>query len=408
MNKTLTLLRYAAIEGKGWRRGQAVLGKTGRIKPNAMMIGGVEVDAPKGRYQLRRYEGTRVVYLELGNDPTDALNRYRAEESKINAMKMAIEAGLVVVNDTPDNPARKTIQRYATDFIVMHRALPHRSDDSVRVYERVTATFMESTKARYPEDITKDDVIRWHGWMRNAKGYSDRTAATRYIALRSFLRYCKLNPAGIIPQGTHKLLKAFTKKIVNTYTPDVVAQLVEASTDENRALLWDFAYKTGLRDSELKMVTRYDLHGLDGNEPILHVKERDDYGRIKDAEERGVELHPSLVPQLKKWLRENPTKILLFGTESDKPDTKMLKALKVTARRAGLNCCRCKGCLGERNECGDYTLHRFRRTYVTRMLRATNGDLRSVMARSGHSDIESVMRYLEPSSHIRQAVAAAF
>jgi integrase len=408
VNKTLTLLRYAAIEDKGWRRGQAVLGKTGRIKPNAMMIGGVEVDAPKGRYQLRRYEGTRVVYVELGNDPTDALNRYRAEESKINAMKVAIEAGLVVVNDTPDNPARKTIQRYATDFVVMHRALPHRSDDSVRVYEQVTATFIEQIKARYPEEITKDDVIRWHGWMRKTKVYSDRTAATHYIALRSFLKYCKLVPGDIIPQGTNKLLKTFTKKTVNTYTPEVVETLIQASIDENRALLWDFACKTGLRDSELQMVTRYDLHGLNGNDPLVHVKERDEYGRIKDAEERVVELHPSLVPKLKKWLRDNPTKVLVFGTDRDKPDTKMLKALKVTARRAGLNCGRCKGCVGKRNECGDYTLHRFRRTYVTRMLRATQGDLRSVMARSGHSDIESVMRYLEPSSHIRQAVAAAF
>jgi integrase len=113
------------------------------------------------------------------------------------------------------------------------------------------------------------------------------------------------------------------------------------------------------------------------------------------------------VEPLKAWLKANPKKVLVFGTINDKPDTKMLLALKLTARRAGLNCGHCKGCL-KHDECGEYTLHRFRRTYTTRMLRATGGDLRSVMARTGHSDLTSVMRYLEPSAEIRAAVASAF
>jgi integrase len=121
-----------------------------------------------------------------------------------------------------------------------------------------------------------------------------------------------------------------------------------------------------------------------------------------------IELHPSLVVPLKAWLKANPERILLFGTEADKPDRHMLRALKRDACRAGLNCGRCKGCKVRNNECAEYTLHRFRRTYTTRMLRATGGDLRSVMQRTGHSDITSVMRYLEPACTIRDAVAVAF
>lgn len=156
------------------------------------------------------------------------------------------------------------------------------------------------------------------------------------------------------------------------------------------------------------MITRHDLYGLDADRPTLHVKERDKYGQIKDAEERVIELHPSLVAPLMAWLEANPERVLLFGTNTDKPDGHMLRALKRDARRAGLNCGRCKGCRGKNDECSDYTLHRFRRTYTTRMLRATGGDLRSVMQRTGHSDITSVMRYLERASTIRDAVAAAF
>lgn len=405
MNQSVKLVRYASIEGRGWRRGAAVFTKNGRLKPDAMLLGGTEVHCPNGRWQMRRYAGKNPVYTELGTDPADARNRFRAEETKLAALTAAVAAGIeIVLHDD----SRKTLRQCAAEFLAMHRNLPHRSDDSVEVYTMVTSSFIKQCRSAFPEEVKKEDVIRWHGWMRNEEKYSDRTAANRYMALRGFLTYCGVKPGSIIPKGTHKVLKTYTKKAVNAYTPEAVAALIAASTDSNRALLWDFAYKTGLRDSELRMVTRHDLLGLNSAEPILHVKEREEYGNIKDAEERKIELHPSLVPALKLWLTENPGRVLLFGTVNDKPDTKMLMALKVTARRAGLNCGLCKGCKSKRKECREYTLHRFRRTYVSRMLRATGGDLRSVMSRSGHSDLASVMRYLESSAAIREAVATAF
>lgn len=406
MNQTVALLRYAPIPGKGWRRGPAILGKNGRLKPDVMLLDGIEVPCPNGRWQMRQYRGRNPVYTELGTDPTDALNRFRAEEARAKARAQAVAAGLEVLS--PGESRSRTLRQYAADFLKMHRNLPHRSDDSVRVYSMVTSSFIEQCEVAFPEKVTKDAVIQWHNWMRTQLAYSDRTASDRYMALRGFLSYCGVEPGRIIPKGTHKLLKTYTKKVVNAYTPEIVQKLIDAATSEHRALLWEFAYKTGLRDSELKMVTRHDLHGLDMGEPMLHVKERDEYGNIKDAEERKIELHPALVPKLQEWLNSNPGKRLLFGTAKDKPDTKMLLALKVTARRAGLNCGQCAGCKSMRNECKEFTLHRFRRTYTTRMLRATGGDLRSVMARTGHADLASVMRYLEPQARIREAVAAAF
>lgn len=308
MGKTLKLVRYASIEGRGWRRGAAVFTRSGRLKPDVMLFGGGEVHCPKGRWQMRQYQGKNPVYTELGTDPTEALNVFRAEETRLKARAAAIAAGLELA-DPPDNP--RTLAQYAADFLDMHRNLPHRSDDSVSVYAMVTSSFIRICRADHPGKVTKEHVIRWHAWMREEQGYSDRTAANRYMALRGFLRYCGVEPGSIIPKGTHKLLKTYTRKKVNAYTPEVVQKLIEAACSEHRAFLWDFAYKTGLRDSELKMVTRHDLHGLDTAEPMLHVKERDEYGNIKDAEERRIELHPSLVPTLRKWLEENPTKSLL-------------------------------------------------------------------------------------------------
>src|ERR1035438_3598398 len=145
LNSTLTLLRYSAIEGKGWRRGAVVLTKNGKLKPDVMTVGGAEVNCHNGRYQMRRYQGKLPVYTELGNDPTDALNRFRAEESKLNARTAAKAAGLEVVSD---DESRKTLKQYAADFLSMHRNLPHRSDDSVRVYTQITSSFLSVCKDR--------------------------------------------------------------------------------------------------------------------------------------------------------------------------------------------------------------------------------------------------------------------
>jgi len=392
MNRTLKLIRYAKLDS-GWRRGAVVLTRNGKLKHPYMKVAGRETEAEQGRYKIVRYEGNKPIYTDLGNDPVDALARYRAEEMKLNARRAAGDAGLSIAEPEPE-PKTRTLKQDADAFLRMHKSLPHRSDDSVRVYTQVTTTFLAHCQCKAAADVTQTEVINWYGAMKD-KGYSDRTRANLYLSLRGFLRYCGVDPAKIIDRGTHKLLKQYTRKTPNMYTPEQVQALIDASTDSNRALLWDFLYKTGLRDSEVQMVTRHDLHGLDTEQPMLHVKERDEYGRIKDAEERELELHPTLVAPIKAWLKENPGKTLLFGTMRDKPDTKMLLALKVTARRAGLNP-------------SEFTLHRFRRTYVSRMLVASGGDLRSVMMRSGHSDLQSVMRYLAPSATMRAALSQAF
>lgn len=58
---------------------------------------------------------------------------------------------------------------------------------------------------------------------------------------------------------------------------------------------------------------------------------------------------------------------------------------------------RCEGSKSRRRECREFTLHKFRRTYITTLLR--NGiDLRTVQAYAGHKDIASTMKYLRPAS----------
>lgn len=414
MNSTLSLIRYAKLE-KGWRRGKIVKTPNGKIKHPYMMVSGQETEAPQGRYQILRYEGKKPIYDDLGNNPSEALSKFKVAqkqaEKRTEAIRAAEAAGLSIEQKHPEQTdRRKTLSTLAASFLEKHENLPHRSDDSLDKYTLITRTFLDICKARYPEDVTEEDVIRWCGWLQRERGYSDRSRSNMYQSLRGFLKFCGLNPVKLIDQGTHTLLLKYTKKKPDQYTPEEVQALMDAALDEQEALLWDFAYRTGLRDSELQRVARFDLHGLNGNSPTLHVKERDEYGNIKDGEEREVELAAVLVPKLQKWLKENPAKVLLFGTGNDKPDTKMLRTLKRTAKRAGLACGHCPGCKSKSPDsgCSLFTLHKFRRTYATRMLKATKGDLRSVMERGGWSDLDSVIRYLAPAESVRAAVDQAF
>jgi integrase len=104
-----------------------------------------------------------------------------------------------------------------------------------------------------------------------------------------------------------------------------------------------------------------------------------------------------LMAALKQWKKQRDGKSLVLGTDSDKPDSKMLRSIKRLAKRAGMNCGHCDGCKSTNGECREFTLHKFRRTYCTSLLRA-GLDLRTVQSFMGHADMESTMRYLRPAS----------
>lgn len=122
------------------------------------------------------------------------------------------------------------------------------------------------------------------------------------------------------------------------------------------------------------------------------------YGfRVKDSEERDIPIPDDLLSELERWHQKHPKAGLLLGTKGSNPNRHLLRTLKRLAKREGLNCNRCDGCNGALGECQEWTLHKFRRTYCTTLLRS-GLDLRTVQAYMGHADLGSTMRYLRPAS----------
>jgi integrase len=154
-------------------------------------------------------------------------------------------------------------------------------------------------------------------------------------------------------------------------------------------LLFDVLLETGLRERE----------AISWAHRLLQVRSKPRYKhKIKDSEERELPLSKGLVKKLEHYRKQRSEDRLVFGKLEgtvDEPDGHLLRRLKGLVRKAGLNCGNCATC-ADSGECDKWYLHKFRANYITTLLR--NGmDLRSVMVLSGHSDIESVMRYLRPA-----------
>jgi integrase len=141
-------------------------------------------------------------------------------------------------------------------------------------------------------------------------------------------------------------------------------------------------------------------------------KVRDGYRfAVKDAEQRELPIPAALLARLKASHKTNPKTRLILSGEDDRPEDHLLRKLKTLARNSGLNCTRCEGCQrkGALAECEEWSLHKYRRTFATTLLR--NGvDLATVQRLMGHSDLASTMRYLRPAStaHMQDKVNAIF
>jgi integrase len=192
------------------------------------------------------------------------------------------------------------------------------------------------------------------------KTHSRRTAYNWGIRVNAYLRW-----AGE-PTVLTRVLPRYCEPLPDIY-----------SDAEVQALTTNILFATllccGLRMSEAKYAERRDL-----SNGCIRITDKPKYAFTTKTWE-------NLIVPVPRWLYEQlalrPSG-LLFGTRTGNPDRHMLRTLKRHAQRVGLDPTGC-------------TLHRFRRTYATKLLRS-GMDLRTVMRLCGWSDMETVLRYWRP------------
>jgi integrase len=386
-NKKVALVRKCKTPD-GWRRYPVVMGANGRLKADAVMVGGVEVKYPVGHYELRSYVKSKLVYTRVkGDSPSDALDALRNAVKRAHAVVAAGEANIPIVLDDK----RVSLAETKKKFIAAAEA--RGAMEAAEVYKRTLDDFFVRCNKLYADQLCHDDVVAFHAAMRKS-GLSDRTIKNRHMNLRAFLIYLGFE---------QKTLKAicgktptYEKKNVDIYEKDELTPFFASLTSEYDRLLFDVLLTCGLREQE---AMHLEWRSINWTARTLRVQSNAKYGfKVKDKEQRDVPLPKELLSRLKKYRGKHPDAQLVFGAqggEVDEPDGHLLRRLKGLVHDAGLNCGHCAPCL-EREECENWYLHKFRATYITTLLR-NEVDIRTVMTLSGHSDLESVMRYLRPA-----------
>ena len=380
-NQAVTLLLVGKTE-KGWRRMPVAFGRNGKIRPQYALVDGVPVHFPGSYYALRHFEGSKTVWTTVGENATDALAARDREQHLRQAKKLAVKAGVTVVEK---DEVSHTLLSLKKRWLQKLEARGKR-----RAIETMTIAiddFLAVTGHTYPDQIAEDSMLALYTALRN-RGNSDRTIYNKATSLGGWFKFMKLPVKEIIPQNPD-----YTEKEVEIYNRQELKTFFAACKTDYSRVVFKLLLQTGLR---MREAMHLGWHNVDFHAKVIRVRENRAAGStIKDRSERSVPIPDDLLAALKAWRKVRPKTRLVVGTERDTPNRKWLQTLKRTVRAAGLNCGQCEGCKGTK-ECSRWYLHKFRATYTTTLLR--NGvDARTVMAFTGHEDLATVLRYLAPA-----------
>jgi integrase len=380
-NKKVVLIRLCKTE-KGWRRYPAVIGKNGRAKPGFVIVDGKERKYPEGRYQLRTYVGSKMIYRDAGENAAAALTAQTKTEHLLQAKASAKEAGVKI----EEVPGRLSLARELNRFV--QAAEDRGSNSAAGVYRTAADEFLTIVGKTFADEITPDDILLHQRRLRK-RGCERRTIANRHASITAFLRFCKLDVKTLAPAKPK-----FEKTVPEVYTTEELRKFFASIKDDHQHLIFEILLKCGLRDQEAVYLTWDNIDFATG---ALKVRSKPEFDfKIKDKEERDIPIPSDLLARLKTYRQNHPDGRLVSGTDKDKPNRKLLRTLKHLVKLAGLNCKHCVSCKA-REECERWWLHKFRATCITRLLQS-GMDLRTVMKFSGHSDLASVMRYLSPAA----------
>jgi integrase len=374
------IIRSKAADGT-WRRAPIAKAANGRIRPGYAIVDGQSAQTDQFLYQVRYYENRKLKYRNAGKNASDAETLRRRIEAQTTVRADAIKAGLKVEADED----RRTISGSAAAYI--RDAEQRGALEAAAQARSVTAEFSKLSRRTYVDEVTRDDIFRFHTALRK-RGCAERTVANKHQRLASWLRFAGID-ASILPP-TPK----YEEALPTIYTSDELSTLLAAASSYMHIAVL-LGLKCGLRDQELMHAEFSDINV---NEKTLRVRGKPKWGfRVKTHEQRDIPLPGDVLTEILQWKKERSGHTLILDTESHRPNQKLLRNLKALAREAKMNCGRCGGCRSKHRECQEFTLHKLRRTYITTLLR--NGiDLRTVQAYAGHKDIASTMRYLRPAS----------
>jgi integrase len=382
-NRKVALVRRCKTPD-GWNRYPVVIGKNGRLRPGFVKVGGREIEYPVGYYEVRKYVGKKLVYVNVGDQTSDALQELQQETHLIAARGLLADVPGIELVEEPDRLVlTKELRRF------LEATTDRGSIIAADSYRLACDEFLRVLGKTFVDQVTPEDVLVFHKALRK-RGIADRTVHNRHMNVMAFLRFCGVNIKKLAPRAPK-----YEKTMPEIFEDEALKAFFTSLENPYHRLVFELLLKTGMREQEAMHIEWNDISIL---AKTLQLRAKPKYQfKMKDHEQRALPITDELLKRLADYRTAHPDGNLILGTKNNRPHTKLLRLLKDCARRAGLNCGTCDACIA-RKECERWFLHKFRATYCTKLLRS-GLDLRTVQQMMGHADLASTMRYLRPAEN---------
>ena len=360
--KTARGLRYCAVARFA----------NGRVKPDIVLLNGIEERHPEGAYYLEWRETGKSVRLSVGPDALEAYTRCLRKAAELHALN----------NDLALIRPKATRLVAATIADFLDETKLSKKPKTFAAYSLALRYFQESCPKLCLEEIDRDDLMAFAAFLRDKKHLAPRSCSNKFADVISFLKGYGIR--GLVGK---KDWPRYVEEEPEIYEREELDTLFAACDAEER-LWYEFFLMTGMREQEAMYCSWEDVNLAHATVRVSHKPDRG--WTPKAYKEREIPIPAKLVEKLKtaKANADDTCSLasssgLVFPTSGGQPKLNFLDGLKVVAQRANLDPAR-------------VYLHKFRATFATWSLRS-GVDLRTVQYWLGHSDIESTMRYLKPS-----------
>ena len=146
-NLKVCLMRRVKTDD-GWKRYPAVYSQSnGRVKPNLVLIEGKETLHAEGYYQLRYYQGKRIIFESLKDaSPSEAEARRKVKEAQLSVVVQAAKADVKIV---PPDPKRRLLADALKQFLA--DTVDRGSTEAEEVYRLACEEFLRVIDRRYAD-----------------------------------------------------------------------------------------------------------------------------------------------------------------------------------------------------------------------------------------------------------------
>jgi len=380
---------YRHKTNRGWR--YAALG-VGR-RPDAAKIGPFFVRIRKqGKHTWQKH--------------LSELDAKKAAESAPVERK-AEALGLLPDDVTGESNSKRTPIKTAVENYLHERRFGR--PRSIAVYENVFDQLLANLPAgvRFIDQLANKRALNAYVEFLRGQGYSNKTITTRMGFVFSLL---KAN--GVDRSSRLIKLPKVQRTRTKAYNSEELAKLFATMTPKEY-LRYLFFVRTGCREQEVEYAAWRDIDLKNLRFTVTGEGKSDVAFLPKNHEERSVPLTTELGALLADHKKNEISERWVFTNADGKPESHFLRKFKAIAKRADLNCGRCKASIREgrydnRHEveatcktrpiCDEHYLHRLRKTAATNWLRS-GFDLMKIRSWLGHKSLEVTQIYLDAEMH---------